>query len=259
MTVVPLLALVWAAAPQGETCAPGELDTKDPAYQAAMKKSGEISLPPPPTPLPPFRWKLSNVVSNVEMPGTQEVDGVPVKLHGVYVKARPEEVIRELVGAFQAAGLYLDDKQDQPFRQLQVTAVDTDRGISYTALIQGYTNGQSFVVLGEAHLAMASLARLGQLNPQKNGTDFAPLMAGAEGVSRVRSEGMDSVTYSVQKPETEVLKYYQDSLPKLGFKQEGEWYRRGTDLVSLRTRKDGARTDVMLTRRQLGSEERLGP
>ena len=82
-----------------------------------------IALPDAGASIPPFRWKVSNILQEMPIDGPQMANDVPVKLHSLLVKGRREDVMIEILDHFRASGLYVQDvsKQAQPTRQLQLT------------------------------------------------------------------------------------------------------------------------------------------
>jgi len=207
---------------------------------------------------PPFRWALKNVVQNIEMPGMQESQGIPVKLHAVRVKNNLRGVLEEVVDEFQKQGLYIQpiDQQPQFTAETAVTAVDTDRFISYSAIIRCEPKlGICTVVLGEANIGLA--AALKQLNRSRE--MFVPLPPTAKGVTRSSTEGMESLAFSVSSSEAELKKWYATELPKVGYqpvKGKEDRYTRGTDLVQLTTRRhEGEVVGLVIKRTRLPGDE----
>ena len=197
---------------------------------------------------PPFRWAMRNVVEDIDIPGVQESNGVPVKLHAVRVKNDLRGVLEEIVGSFEKQGLYIQpvDQQQQFTAETAVTALDVDRFISYTAIIRCERNGICSVVLGEANVGLAAAMR--QFNKAK-GT-FAPVPPNATGMVTTSAEGMSSLAYSVPMGEAEVKKWYAAELPKLGFKALPDHrYKRGTEVVTVSTRRHEGTVTVLLIRR----------
>lgn len=209
--------------------------------------------------IPPFRWRISNIIREMPIDGPQVANDVPVKLHGVLVKGRQEDVLLEVIDNFRASGLYLEppESQSQPMRQIQVTALDQQRAISYTAMVDALANGTCMVVLGEANLGIASYIGLQRKAKKEEMRDFAPLMPDAIAPFRTDAEQMHTVAYSVSATEEEVRKFYQEQLRQRGFTEaEPNLFRNGGDEISLRMRRDKSRLDVLLT---LRAAEPKGP
>src|SRR6185436_1201795 len=96
---------------------------------------------------------------DVDIPGVQEANGIPVKLHQVRIKGDLRDVVEDVAQDFAKQGLYMQPvlKQPQLTSQTQVTALDPNRFISYTALIQPEKkSGTCLVVLGEANIGLAA-------------------------------------------------------------------------------------------------------
>lgn len=208
----------------------------------------------------PFRWKLSNIIREMPIDGVQVVNDTPVKLHAVIVKGRLEDVVEELYVHFLKSGLFMVplQKQDQPLRQLQITALDHDRAISYTAMVDGLADGTCMVMLGEANIAestQAGLLRKAKNLPLK---DFAPMMPGATGPTRVSIEGMKTLSYQVKDSDAAVRKFYQAEMKKLGFVEAGkDLFLRKDDEVQLSLNRTKDVVTVLLTLRARLDEDAL--
>lgn len=197
---------------------------------------------------PPFRWALGNVIEDIDIPGLQESNGVPVKLHAVRVKNDLRGVLEEIVGNFQKQGLYIQpvDQQQQFTAETAVTGLDVDRFISYSAIIRCERKGVCTVVLGEANVGLAAALR--QFNKAK-GT-FAPVPPNAQGMITTSAEGMSSLAFSVPTGEAEVKKWYAAELPKLGFTPlQDNRYKRANEVVTVSTRRHEGDVTVLLIRR----------
>lgn len=215
------------------------------------KRGREIQIPDAGS-VPPFRWKLSNIVRETPIDGIQVVNDTPVKLHSVIVKGRLEDVVEEIYVHFLRSGLFMVPlhKQDQPLRQLQVTALDHQRAISYTAMVDGLADGTCMVMLGEANIAESTQA--GLLRKAKNlpVKDFAPLMPQAIGPTRVSIEGMKTLSYQVRESEAGVRKFYQDELKKLGWVEaEKDLFQKDNEEIQLSLTRAKELLNVLLTSR----------
>ncbi len=102
----------------------------------------------------PFTWDVPKVIEEIEVPGLMRADGIPVKLRSVKSAERPEVILQHLVDRFEAWGFYIPPKRTQWLREPQLTALDTERLISYTFIIQTNPDGTTTVVLGEANLGL---------------------------------------------------------------------------------------------------------
>lgn len=204
------------------------------------------------TPPPPFRWRISNLIREVPVDGIQMVNDVPVKLHGVVVKGRLADVIEELYVHFLKSGLYVQpiEKQDQPTRQVQVTGLDQFRAISYTAMVDGFPDGTCMVMLGEANIGESTKTQLYRKIHNLGDNDFAPLMPKAVGPTRVRVEGMRTLSYQVAATDAAARTFYADELKKLGyFAREGDLFQRSSDEIQLSLSRDQGLLNVLLTYR----------
>ncbi len=196
---------------------------------------------------PPFQWKLSNIIDDIEMPGTVISNGFPVKMHAFRVKGSEEAIFRELMDNFQEQGLWMQTptKQPQPLRQNQLTALDTDRRISYTAFVEPHPDGTCTVMLGEANIGLG-------LDAAKQGgqVDFAPLYPGCDGVMRSQAEGMDSLSFRTTDGEAKVLEFYRKRMKELGYSEAaGNGYiKPGEHIRIVGRRSEGGTLTVLLVR-----------
>ncbi len=200
----------------------------------------------------PFHWKLSNIIREVPIDGIQMVNDTPVKLHSVIVKGRLEDVIDELHIHFLRSGLFMVplSEQDQPLRQVQVTALDQSRAISYTAMVDGLADGTCMVMLGEADIGQSTrtgLMRKAQNLPQQ---DIAPMMPQATGPTRVSIEGMKTLSFQVKDSEAAVRKFYQAELTKLGYVEAApDLFQRKDEELQLSMNRAKDVLNVLLTSR----------
>lgn len=195
-------------------------------FQAQMADAG--------TPAhPPFKWRFPKMLSEFKVDGTVDVDGIPVRMHGVKVKGGLVDTLRDLRDEFIRQGLWMQDfgKQPQLASQTQITAFDPDRFISYTAIVEPLPDGNCRVIIGEANLAVGA-----QVRKQRAGTaDFVALPPEVEGVMRAKSEGLDTISFGTNKSETDILRFFSDQLSARGYKSvgKGEW-SNGSEEIRVR-------------------------
>ena len=74
-------------------------------------------------------------------------NGFTVKMHALRVKQTEDELFREIGDQFTSQGLYVRKMQNQPqlLKQYQLTGLDGDRGISYTAIVEREVSHQRAV------------------------------------------------------------------------------------------------------------------
>jgi hypothetical protein len=216
---------------------------EDQAIDEVLSAQEDAGRPPP-----VFQWRLKNVVDSIEMPGLQESNGVPVKLHNLQVKSNLMDIVADLLEQFQTQGLYMRDfrDQEQQLAQTQVTAYDPYRQISYTALIECRKSSPCTVILGEANIG------LGLANEKAHAAkeDFAPLPPNATSVQRSRTENYESIVFSTPASPAATRKFYNEELPRQGYtKKEGvDMWRRPGDAIQLVLKAmDDGKHVVMLT------------
>lgn len=190
-----------------------------------------------------FTWDVPRVLEAVEMPGVMRADGIPVKLRSVKSAEKPQVILQHLVDRFEAAGFYIppDKHRTQWLAEPQLTALDTDRLISYTFVLQPNPDGTTTVVLGEANLGLA----------RREQTAFAPVFPGGTDLMQSDMEGARTMTYLAAAAPEKVRDFYLTELRGAGFSEEppGTWRRGGEELrVSVRPIKEG-RVAVIVMRR----------
>jgi hypothetical protein len=196
-------------------------------------------------PRPPFEWRLKNVVGSIEMPGIQEANGVPVKLHSLTVRSNLQDILDDLINQFTSQGLYMRPflDQEQPMAQTQVTAFDPVRQISYTAIIE-CVKGPCTVMLGEANIRMG----VANANGRGGQQDFVPLPSDAISVQRSRAENYETLAFSFPGAPDGVRSFYANTLTRQGYSKKGKdlWSRPG-DTIQLVFKNVDGRNLVMLS------------
>ncbi|OJT18817.1 hypothetical protein BO221_39530 [Archangium sp. Cb G35] len=190
-----------------------------------------------------FSWDVPRVLEWVEMPGVMRADGIPVKLRSVKSAEKPQVILQHLVDRFEAAGFYIppDHHRTQWLAEPQLTALDTDRLISYTFVLQPNPDGSTTVVLGEANLGLA----------RREQSAFAPVFPGGTDLMQSEMEGARTMTYLAAAEQDKVRDFYLKELRGAGYSEtsEGTWRRGGEELrVSVRPVKEG-RVAVIVLRR----------
>lgn len=191
----------------------------------------------------PFTWDVPKVLEAVEMPGVMRADGIPVKLRSVKSAEKPQVILQHLVNRFEAAGFYIppDKHRTQWLAEPALTALDTDRLISYTFALQPNPDGTTTVILGEANLGMA----------RREQAAFAPIFPGGKDLMQSEMEGARTMTYLAEAEPEKVRDFYVTQLRGAGFSETsaGTWRRNGEELrVSVRPVKPG-RVAVIVLRR----------
>ncbi|WP_224240124.1 hypothetical protein [Hyalangium gracile] len=197
----------------------------------------------------PFTWDVPKVLEQVEVPGVLRADGIPVKLRSVRSAERPEVILQHMVDRFERWGFYIppDHHRTQLTREPQLTALDTERFISYTFVLQPNPDGTTTVVLGEANLSQ----------PRKQTSPIAPVFPGAKDVVNSDLELARTLTYVIAAKQDKVEAFYREELTKAGYtEQEPHVYRNGNDEMQVRVRdaRPGM-VSVVVLRRTVPSSE----
>jgi len=191
----------------------------------------------------PFTWDVPKVIETVEVPGIMRADGIPVKLRSVKSAERPEVILQHMVDRFEAWGFYIPAKRSQWLKEPQLTALDTERLISYTFVIQPNPDGSTTVVLGEANLALW----------EKQVLTIAPVYPDAVDVMNTDVEVARTLSYRVpaSKSTPDITGFYRKELTQLGYAEtEPNTYRKGAEelLVTVSPPKGGFMVVTVLRR-----------
>lgn len=191
----------------------------------------------------PFSWDVPKVLEAVAMPGVMRADGIPVKLRSVKSAEKPQVILQQLVDRFEAAGFYIppDKHRTQWLAEPALTALDTDRLISYTFALQPNPDGTTTVILGEANLGMA----------RREQAAFAPVFPGGKDLMQSEMEGARTMTYLAEAEPEKVRGFYVEQLREAGFSETtvGTWRRNGEELrVAVRPVKPGTVAVIVLRR-----------
>jgi hypothetical protein len=178
----------------------------------------------------PFSWDVPKVLETVEVPGLMQADGIPVKLRSVKSAERPEIILQHMVDRFEAWGFYIPPKRPQWFKDPQLTALDTERLISYTFIIQPNPDGTTTVILGEANLGLRQ--------EQQLPSTLAPVFPGAKDVMNTDVEVARTLSYRVPAATSspDVEGFYRKSLTQDGYTETApNTYRKDNEelLVSV--------------------------
>jgi hypothetical protein len=191
---------------------------------------GSAPLPPdlkvPPVYRQPFVWDVPQVVDIIDVPGQMLADGIPVRLKAVRTKEKPEPLLQHMVERWMEWGLYVApvEQQKQPLQEVMLTALDPERLITYTIILQPNPDGTTTLYLGEANMS----------KPPAVMSSVAPVFPGAEGVMTSDLEVVRSVNYSVRAKEAEVEAFYRTELGKAGFKEvKPRRFRSGNEELEL--------------------------
>jgi hypothetical protein len=168
-------------------------------------------LPVPPIYRQPFTWDVPKVVGIVDVPGVMLADGVPVRMRAVRSAEKPEPLLQHMVDRWMEWGLYIAPLEQQPqtLREPMITALDPERLITYTVIIQANPDGTTTLYLGEADMS----------KPPSAVSSVAPVFPGAQKVMTSELEVVRSVNYTIDAKAAEVEAFYRTELGKMGFKE----------------------------------------
>lgn len=221
LTLLPLLLLAAASGPKHH----------------APKANVPVVAPA----LPQFHWDIPEPKERVEVPGVVSSNGLPMKLFAVRSGWKTAELVQYFATAFEKAGLYIPParEQIQRLRYPQLTALDPERMVTYTVILQPNEDGSTTVITGEAHLA--------ERKPISQW--LVPLFPGAEQPVQSDLEAMKTLIYTVPAAPADVQRFYDEQLKALGFQAGGGGtFAKGGRVLRLDVRpgeKGGTRVLVM--------------
>ena len=141
-----------------------------------------------------------------------EMDGMVITHRSATSKRSVAELRQHFIKVFEKAGLFLPPEQDkwQPEIGEQVTGLDTENLINYTALLQ--PNGKSVTVV----LAMGNLGTRKTAAPKDPGV---PLYPGAGTPTQFNVEAMNALSYAAPGTPAQIKAFYREALPKTGYRE----------------------------------------
>lgn len=144
-----------------------------------------------------------------------EMDGMLVTQRSATSKKPVAELRAHFLKVFEKAGLYLPPEQDrwQPEIGEQVTGLDTENLVTYTALLQ--PNGKSVTVV----LAMGNVGAKKDLPPDTMGL---PVYPNAGPPTRLDVETTKAFSYAAKATPAELKAFYREALPKLGWREQDQ-------------------------------------
>ncbi|MFL5348474.1 MAG: hypothetical protein ACJ8AT_27065 [Hyalangium sp.] len=197
LAVVLLLGAPWAAG--AEAPASSTADTKASA----------------PKPKPhPFEWNVPGMVAHVDVAGTMEAQGIPMKLNAVDSTWMPPELFNHFLKQFTEAGFYLPPPKDQLIVHgaATLTAMDVERQLVYTVIMRVNRDGKTTkVLLGTSNMGLAK---------PPSDTAFAPVYPGAHDLITSNVEVGRTLGYVTRATPQELNAFYSKAMAQAGFKEE---------------------------------------
>ncbi|WP_244227084.1 hypothetical protein [Corallococcus aberystwythensis] len=254
MMIPFLLSLALSAGPT----TPADAGSPQPRPPSRGKAGGKAQ-PPPDAGVPeaeapkaPFRWDIPGKVIWVQSPGPQVSDGVPMNLELARTDWPLNAVVQHIMESFRKAGFYMAPMKEQrsPTTEPMLTALDVEKLLAYTVIFQENADKSVTLILGVSNMS--------NYKPPGTTLSWAPLMPGAEGLTRSELEGAHLAVYATPPGTTEaqVLDYYRTALKPVGYEEDPDEkgrFRRGTELLIIGTRTEENRLMVSLRHRQGGA------
>ncbi|RKH68328.1 hypothetical protein D7X55_10695 [Corallococcus sp. AB049A] len=236
-----------AGSPPARPTSRGKAPVK--AQPAAAPDAGVLAAE---APRAPFRWDIPGKVVWVQSPGPQVSDGVPMNLELARTDWPLNAVIQHIMESFRKAGFYMAPMREQrsPTTEPMLTALDVEKLLAYTVIFQENADKSVTLILGVSNMS--------NYKPPGTTLSWAPLMPGAEGLTRSELEGAHLAVYATQPGTTEaqVYDYYRTALAPTGYAEDPEEkgvFRRGSELLIITTRTEENRLMVSLRHRLGGA------
>jgi hypothetical protein len=173
-----------------------------------------------------FRWEFPPILSEVDVPGEFETNGIPSRFRALVVRMPFGETYRFFNASFVRQGLYVAPERQQlemGDEQMSLTGYDAERQISYTVILTYHDDRTTGVIMGEAYFKGRAFTAQ---NP------FLPVMAGAEGLVVQRLETGRTLSFKINASAAEVTTFYEQIFKDRGYKKEadGTWSGPGSAL-----------------------------
>jgi hypothetical protein len=194
-----------------------------------------------------FSWgEVPRTRRVVPVHGVLEAAGVPIQAWEVVSDASVDELVRHFARRFEEAGLYVPPAADQARMRnaIQLSAVDPERGVTYTVMLRPTNAGTTKLILGQADFGARR---------ELGGEGVAPVLPGAKFVVTSNVEQARMVAYQTSASEAEVTAFYRDTLTRAGYREEEKGvFRRESEELSVFTRvaQSGARQVVVMAQRR---------
>ncbi len=232
-----LLGGPWAAGAQAPAAS-------NDGQKAALRTAGGD------TPAKPFVWDVPGLVSTVDVAGTMEAMGVPMKLQAATSTRRPRELFEHFARLFDGAGFYIPPPRHQlvVHGALTLTAMDVDRKLVYTVMLRLNPDGKTTkVLLGTSNMGLAK-------KPQA--VAFAPLYPGARKVLTSNVEVGRSVAYVAKATPQELADFYGKVMEEAGYREQSPGlYTKGREQVQVLARPQGDGELSVLVIGRIGTAE----
>jgi hypothetical protein len=199
-----------------------------------------------------FEWDVPGIVHHVDVAGTQEALGIPMKLHAVTSSWKPDALFTHFVEQFKKAGFFIPPPSGQTavHGAISLTALDVDRLLAYSVIMRPNPDGKTTKVL-------LGTANVGQIRKPEDSA-FLPVYPGAENLVTVNVEVGKSLSYITKATQQELQDFYREAMPKKGYTEKKPGlFRKGNEAVEVLSRpREGGGLSVIIMGRN-GSDDDL--
>jgi hypothetical protein len=157
--------------------------------------------------------RTPGMVTQPTMMSKTEAGGVNVLQRTCISKERPAELKAFFTLQFKKAGFYIAPEQNyyKPERGEQITALDTETLVAYSAILQ-QSDKMTTVVIAAADVGMQSMAQ--------GKTPIAPVFPGGHDLMAYKLEMMSAMVYMAPGTPADIKAFYRDVLKKEGFAED---------------------------------------
>ncbi|MBS1150309.1 MAG: hypothetical protein H6Q89_2007 [Myxococcaceae bacterium] len=175
--------------------------------QLSLGVLGLLAAAPAPS-LDGFLRDVPGMTSQPTAPAVTTVDGIKVVQRSVSSNRSAHELQKHFAAAFDAAGLYIAPEQDEvkPLVGLQISGLDTENLLSYSALLQPAAKGTTVVI---------AYADLGKKKPTRE--PIGPVFPGANSITSFAVENQKATSYAVDATPAEIKAFYRETFAGVGF------------------------------------------
>lgn len=162
-----------------------------------------------------FIMRTPQRVSEPTALSTTIVQSVPVVMRTCASAARVADLKAFFTTQFVKAGLWVSPEQEKfkPASGDQITALDKDNLVTYTAILQPSDKLTTVVITG---------ANVGKPNVAPTADAIAPVFPGSHGITSYKMEAVQGMTYITAATPAELKQFYRETLGKIGYKEVAE-------------------------------------
>lgn len=192
-----------------------------------------------------FEWDVPGIVHHVDVAGTQEALGIPMKLHAVTSSWKPDALFKHFAEQFKKAGFFIPPPKGQTVVHgaITLTALDVDRLLAYSVIMRPNPDGKTTKVL-------LGTANVGQIRKPEDSA-FVAVYPAADNLVTINIESGKSLSYTTKATQQQLQDFYREAMPKKGYTETKPGvFRKGNESVEVlsRPREGGGLTVIVMSR-----------